>query len=84
MKIKIGVQVGMTIQIMGVDYVKPSVWAECEFDEEPTESELKKRWEWLWANQVAPQSEQLLDLMSKSLTEKVGSYRSTGDVQSYD
>lgn len=83
MKVKIGVQVGMTIQIRGVDYMKPSVWAECEFDHEPTEKEIQERWDWLWKSQIGPQSEELLDLMSKTLTEKIGDYRKS-DVVSYD
>jgi hypothetical protein len=80
MKVRIGVQLGMTIQVMGVDYVKPSAWAEVDFEDIPSEEELKKKWSWLWEQQIGPQAEEMLDMMTQKLTKTVGPYREK-DVQ---
>lgn len=73
--LKIGVQVGSTIQVQGVgqswDFLKPSVWAEIQFDDTPTEEELKEKWEWLWEKQVAPQADQIIGLMIEELKTRV-------------
>jgi hypothetical protein len=81
-RIRIGVSVGMTIRVgMGdsFDFVKPHVHAEVDFDEIPSDEELDERWRWIWETQIAPQSEQLLDLMQSELAKKLGPYRESPD-----
>lgn len=73
--VRIGVSLGMTIQVKGVDYVKPSVWAECDFDEMPSDELIKERFSWLWEKQIAPQAEEMLELMTKKTRDAVGEFR---------
>jgi len=65
---------GMTIQVRGVDYVKPSVWAECDFDSIPTDKEIQDKFAWMWTTQIAPQAEQMLDLMTSTVKKVVGEF----------
>jgi len=71
-KLRIGVDVGMSIQVMGVDWVKPAVRAEIDFDEIPTDKEAEERWAYLWDKQLQPQVDKLLDLMQDELRRRLG------------
>lgn len=84
MRIRIGVQVGATIQVkngpMGdYDFLKPSAWAEMELSNEDLlnyeeagilDETIKEKWNYLWEDQVAPQAEQLIDMMMKEASRR--------------
>lgn len=79
-RIRIGVELGMTIQVRGVDWLKPTVHAEIDFDEIPDEKTLQQRWAYLWTEQVGPQADELLDLLEQQIQRRLGPFRDP-DVQ---
>ena len=66
--LRIGMSVGLSIQLHGVDWVKPTVYAEVDFPEVPeSQEEIEQRWRWLKEHQVYPQLDELFDMMSKEV-----------------
>lgn len=72
MRVKLHCELGMSIQVEGVDWVKPVVFAEASFDDVPSDAELEQKWDWLWTTQVAPQAEQLLDMLKAEMRKRLG------------
>ena len=73
-RLKIGVSVGATIQVISgpgsMDFLKPSTYASIEFDDIPDDKEVRDRWEYLWKNQIGPQTEQLIDMMMEEASKR--------------
>lgn len=82
-RLRIGVDLGMSIQVQGVDWLKPTVRAELDFDEVPDEDELKEKWKWLWDSQVGPQGDELIDLLMRELSSRGISAKSKPKGETY-
>lgn len=77
--VKIAVDVGVSLQVRGVDWVKPCVSAELTFDELPDIDEVHEKWDWLWDQVVNPQVEKLLIVMQQEMTRRLGEWQTAPD-----
>jgi len=84
-RLRIGVDVGVTVQVAPGpgesfgDWLKPRVHAQLDFDGVPNSEVLGESWEWMWNNQVGPQSEELLDLMQRNISKRMMSIYKEAD-----
>lgn len=69
---RMGADVGFSIQIQGMDWLKPTVHCEVDFEEMPTPEQVKEKWDWLWEHGITPASDQLFGLLMSELQRRLG------------